>query len=77
MRSALILAPAALAVLSATQVLRSLLKPVNHRAQRTETAWSQLVAAIANPDLPAAVALCLIGVLLALNLIFASPTSAR
>ena len=73
MRSTLILAPVALAVLSATHVLQWLFKSANCRTQGTETEWSQLVTAIANPDLHAVVAFCLIGFLVALNLILRFP----
>jgi uncharacterized membrane protein YdfJ with MMPL/SSD domain len=73
MRSPLVLVPAALAVLSATHVFQWLFKPANRRTQGTETEWSRFVTAIANPDLHAVVALCLIGFLLALNLILRFP----
>jgi hypothetical protein len=73
MRSTLILAPVVLAVLSATQVLQWLFKSANCRTQGAETEWSRLVTATANPDLHAVVAFCLIGLLLALNLILRFP----
>jgi hypothetical protein len=73
MRSTLILAPVALAVLSATHVLRWLFKSTDRRTQESETEWSRLFTAIANPDLHAIVAFCLIGLLLALNLILRFP----
>jgi uncharacterized membrane protein YdfJ with MMPL/SSD domain len=73
MRSTLILFPAALAVLSATRLLRFLGNPTNRQAEKPGTEWSRLVTAIANPDLHAVVAFCLIGVLLALNLILRFP----
>ena len=73
MRSTLILIPATLAVLSATRLLQLLINPTNRQAEKTRTEWSRLVTAIANPDLHAVVALCLIGFLLALNLIRCFP----
>jgi uncharacterized membrane protein YdfJ with MMPL/SSD domain len=73
MRSTLILVPAALAVLSATRFLQFLVNPTNRQAEKTETEWSRLVTAIANPDLHAVVAFCLIGFLIALNLILRFP----
>jgi uncharacterized membrane protein YdfJ with MMPL/SSD domain len=73
MRSTLILFPAALAVLSATRLLQFLVNPTNRQAEKTGTEWSRLVTAIANPDLHAVVAFCLIGFLLALNLILRFP----
>jgi uncharacterized membrane protein YdfJ with MMPL/SSD domain len=74
MRGTLFLVPLAFAVLSAIRVLRSLIKPANLRTQKTETEWSRLVTAIANPDLHAVVAFCLIGLLLTLNLILRFPS---
>ena len=47
--------------------------PTNRQAEKTGTEWSRLVTAIANPDLHAIVAFCLIGFLLALNLILRFP----
>ena len=73
MRSTLILVPATLAVLSATRLLEFLINPTNRQAEKTGTEWSRLVTAIANPDLHAVVAFCLIGFLLALNLILRFP----
>jgi uncharacterized membrane protein YdfJ with MMPL/SSD domain len=73
MRSTLILAPVALAVLSAAQLLQWLFKPANRRKQWAETQWSRLATAIANPELHAVVAFCLIGLLLALNLMLRFP----
>jgi uncharacterized membrane protein YdfJ with MMPL/SSD domain len=73
MRSPLVLVPAALAVLSATRWLQLLINPANRQAEKTETEWSRLVTAIANPDLHAVVAFCLISILLALNLILRFP----
>ena len=73
MRSTLILVPAALALLSAPRLLQFLINPTNRQAEKTETEWSRLVTAIANPDLHAVVAFCLIGFLLALNLILRFP----
>ena len=69
MRSTLILAPVALAVLLATHVLQWLFKSADCRTQGAETEWSRLVTAIANPDLHAIVAFCLIGLLLGSELI--------
>lgn len=73
MRSTLILVPATLAVLSATRLLQLLINPTNRRAEKAGTEWSRLVTAIANSDLHAVVAFCLIGFLLALNLILRFP----
>lgn len=73
MRSTLILVPATLAVLSATRLLHLLNNPTNRQTEKTGTEWSRLVTAIANPDLHAVVAFCLIGFLLALNLILRFP----
>ena len=73
MRSTLILVPVALAVLSATHVLQWLFKPANRRTQGAETEWSRLFAAIADPDLHAVIAFCLIGFLLTLNFILRFP----
>jgi hypothetical protein len=67
----LVLVPVALAALSATRVVQSLIEPANRRTQETE--WSQLVTAIANPDLHAVIAFCLIGLLVSLNLILRFP----
>ena len=47
-----------------------------HASRRThtmETVWSGLVTVIANPNLLAVVAFCLIGLLLSLNLILRFP----
>jgi hypothetical protein len=73
MRSTLILFPAALAVLSATRLLQFMVNPTNRQAEKTGTEWPRLITAIANPDLHAVVAFCLIGFLLALNLILRFP----
>jgi uncharacterized membrane protein YdfJ with MMPL/SSD domain len=73
MRSTLILVPATLAVLSATSLLQLLINPTNRQAKKTGIEWTRLVTAIANPDLHAVVAFCLIGILLALNLILRFP----
>jgi hypothetical protein len=73
MRSTLILFPAALAVLSATRLLQFLVNPANRQAEKTGTEWSRLVTAIANPELHAVIAFCLIGLLLTLNLILRFP----
>jgi uncharacterized membrane protein YdfJ with MMPL/SSD domain len=73
MRSTLILVPAALAVLSAARLLELLINPTNRQAEKTATEWSRLFTAITNPDLHAVVAFCLIGFLLALNLILRFP----
>jgi hypothetical protein len=73
MRSTLILAPVTLAVLSATHVLQWLFKSADCRTQGAETEWSRLFTAIANPDLHAIVSFCLIGLLLAINLILRFP----
>ena len=59
--------------LSVPQVIQLLTKPESHRTQRADTVWSQLVAAIIDPDLHAVVAFCLIGILLTLNLILRFP----
>ena len=64
MRSTLILVPAALAALSATHVLQRLIKPADRRTRGSETEWLRFVAAIADPELHAVVAYCLIGLLL-------------
>jgi hypothetical protein len=69
----LVLVPVALAILSATHVLQSQIKPANRRTQRAETEWSRLVTVTADPDLHAVVAFCLIGLLLTLNLILRFP----
>ena len=73
MRSTLILVPAALAVLSAARLFQLQINPTNRQAEKTGTEWSRLVTAIANPDLHAVVAFCLIGFLLALNFILRFP----
>jgi hypothetical protein len=73
MPSTLILAPVALAVLSATHVLQWLFKFANRRTHGAETEWSRLVTAIANSDLHSIIAFCLICLLLALNLILRFP----
>ena len=73
MRSTLVLVPVALAVLSATHVFQRLIKPADRRTRRTETEWSRLVTAIADPELHAVIAFCLIGLLLTLNLILRFP----
>jgi hypothetical protein len=73
MRSTLVLVPVALAVLSATHLLQWLIRPANRQTRKTETEWSRLVTIIANPDLHAVVAFCLIGLLLALNFILRFP----
>ena len=73
MRSTLVLVPVALPVLSATHVLQRLIKPADRQTRRTETEWSRLVTVIANPELHAVVAFCLIGLLLTLNLILRFP----
>lgn len=73
MRSTLILVPAALAALSAARLLELLINPANRQAEKTATEWFRLVTAIANPDLHGVVAFCLIGFLLALNLILRFP----
>jgi hypothetical protein len=48
-------------------------KPTGRPAGIGTTAWHQTVAAIMTPDLLAVVAFCLIGILLALNLILRFP----
>ena len=74
MRGTLVLVPLAIAILSATHLLKLPIKSANLPMQRTETEWSQLVTVIANPDLHSAVAFCLIGLLLTLNLILRFPS---
>jgi uncharacterized membrane protein YdfJ with MMPL/SSD domain len=71
MRSTLVLVPVALAVLSATHMLQRLIEP--RRTRTTETEWSRLMTVIANPELHAVIAFCLIGLLLTLNLILRFP----
>jgi uncharacterized membrane protein YdfJ with MMPL/SSD domain len=73
MRSTLVLVPVAFAVLSASHVLQRLIRPADRRTRRTETEWSRLVTVIADPDLHAVVAYCLMGLLLTLNLILRFP----
>jgi hypothetical protein len=73
MRSTLVLVPLSLAVLSVTHVLQRLIKPTDRRARKTETEWSRILAIIANPELHAMVAFCLIGLLITLNLILRFP----
>ncbi len=45
----------------------------NHRTHGIETVWSRVVTVVANPNLLAIVAFCLIGLLLSLNLILRFP----
>jgi uncharacterized membrane protein YdfJ with MMPL/SSD domain len=73
MRSTFILVPAALAALSATHVLQRLIKPADRRTRGSETKWPRFVAAIADPELHAVVAYCLIGLLLTIILILCFP----
>ena len=73
MRSTLVLVPVAFAVLSASHVLQRLIRPADRRTRRTETEWSRLVTVIADPDLHAVIAFCLIGFLLTLNFILRFP----
>ncbi len=47
--------------------------PASRRTHTMETVWSRLVKVIANPNLLAVVAFCLIGLLLSLNLILRFP----
>ena len=73
MRSTLVLVPIVFAVLSASHVLQRLIRPADRRTRRTETEWSRLVTVIADPDLHAVIAYCLMGLLLTLNLILRFP----
>lgn len=53
--------------------LQPLAKPKVRDVEATERWWRGFNAAIANPDLLAVIAFCLIGLLLALNLIVRFP----
>jgi hypothetical protein len=50
-----------------------LIKSTDRHAKTTKIAWYRMVATIMNPDLLAVIAFCLIGVLLALNIILRFP----
>ena len=71
MRIILVLVPVTLAAL-ATNIFQSLIKPTDRRMLRTETE-SQLATGIANPELHAVIAFCLVGILLTLNFILRFP----
>jgi hypothetical protein len=53
--------------------VRHSLPPTKSPASIAKTAWHRTVAAIMTPDLSAVIAFCLIGFLLALNLILRFP----
>ena len=72
MRIALILVPVA-AALSLASAFQSPTKPADRPASVAKATWLQAVAAIMTPDLNAVVVFCLIGLLLALNLILRFP----
>jgi len=73
MRIALILVPAVLPALSLTSAFHSPPKPTDRPSSVTKATWLQAVAAIMTADLNAVVVFCLIGLLLALNLILRFP----
>ncbi|MGA8321583.1 MAG: hypothetical protein WB774_12370 [Xanthobacteraceae bacterium] len=73
MRIALILVPTILAALSLTSAFQSPTKPTDRPASVAKAAWPEAVAAIMTPDLNAVVVFCLVGLLLALNLILRFP----
>jgi hypothetical protein len=53
--------------------LQSLVKAKSKYVHPTDEHWQRIFTAVTNPDLHAVVALCLIGLLLTLNLIFRFP----
>ena len=73
MHIALILVPVVLAALSLTSAFQSPTKPTDRPSSVTKATWLQAVAAIMTADLNAVVVFCLIGLLLALNLILRFP----
>jgi hypothetical protein len=73
MHIALILVPAVFAALSLTSAFQSPTKPTDRPSSVTKATWLQAVAAIMTADLNAVVVFCLIGLLLALNLILRFP----